>query len=152
MPGYFLDTSALAKHYHPEAGTARVDALLGEAGSHHFFSRIGAVELMSVFAGKVRAGVIAAADLLLLRRRFQTDVASGLLRPIRLLAAHFLAAERLLLRHGPTQSLRTLDALVLAVALDLKAQGLLDHFVCADRRLLAIALTEGLLVIDPENP
>jgi predicted nucleic acid-binding protein len=152
MPGYFLDTSAVAKHYHLEIGPARVDALLAEAGSRHFISRLGAVELLSVFAGKVRTGAIAAADLMLLRRRFQTDVTAGLLRPVRMLAAHFQVAERLLLRHGPTLSLRTLDALQLAVALDLRAQGHVDHFVCADRRLLAVALLEGLPVVDPENP
>jgi hypothetical protein len=27
MPGDFLDTSALAKHYHPEVGSAEIDHL-----------------------------------------------------------------------------------------------------------------------------
>jgi len=89
MPSYFLDTSALAKHYHLETGTACVDALLAEADSRHYISRLGAVELLSAFAGKVRTGAIAATDLLLLWRRFQADVAGGLLRPVRMLAAHF---------------------------------------------------------------
>jgi len=69
-----------------------------------------------------------------------------------MLAAHFQGAERLLLHYGPSQSIRTLDALQLAVASDLRGQGLIDHFVCADRRLLAVATAEGLPVIDPENP
>jgi predicted nucleic acid-binding protein len=152
MAGYFFDTSALAKHYHPETGTARVDAILSTASASHFISRLGAVELLSVFAGTVRTGAIVAADLALLRRRFQADVASGLLRPVRLQAAHFQGAERLLLHYGPAQSIRTLDALQLAVALDLRARSLIDHFVCADRRLLAVATAEGLSVIDPETP
>jgi predicted nucleic acid-binding protein len=62
MAGYFFDTSALAKHYHPETGTARVDAILSTASASHFISRLGAVELLSVFAGKVRTGAIVAAD------------------------------------------------------------------------------------------
>jgi predicted nucleic acid-binding protein len=152
MPGYFLDTSALAKHYHPETGTARVDALLAEAGSSHFISRLGAVELLSVFAGKVRTEDVATGDVLLLRKRFQADVTGGLLRPVRMRAAHFQGAERLLLSYGPAQSIRTLDALQLAVASDLRSRGFIDHFVCADRRLLAVATAEGLAVIDPEHP
>jgi predicted nucleic acid-binding protein len=152
MPSYFLDTSALAKHYHAETGTARVDALLAEAGSRRFISRLGAVELLSVFAGKVRTGAIPLADLALLRRRFKADVTGGLLRTVRMLVAHYREAERFLLRYGASQSIRTLDALQLAVALDLRARGLIDHFVCADHRLLAVAMAEGLPVIDPERP
>ncbi|MFQ5930088.1 MAG: hypothetical protein ACE5MK_10330 [Acidobacteriota bacterium] len=35
MADYFVDTSALGKHYHEEVGTARVDQLLGEPQSRH---------------------------------------------------------------------------------------------------------------------
>jgi len=45
--------------------------------------------------------------------------------------------------------LRTLDALQLAVALDLKAQGLLDFFVCADEILCQVAEKEGITVVNP---
>ena len=62
MSDYFLDTSALAKHYHPEAGTATVDRLWADAGARLFISRIGVVETVSVFAKKVRTGLISAAD------------------------------------------------------------------------------------------
>lgn len=44
MADRFFDTSA-AKHYRAEPGTARVDAFLGEAGSRHFLSELGVVEL-----------------------------------------------------------------------------------------------------------
>jgi hypothetical protein len=152
MAGYFFDTSAVAKHYHPSTGTARVDALLAEPGAVHFISRLGAVELLSVFAGKVRTGALAAADLALLGKRFQAEVAGGLLRPVRMLAAHFQGAERLLLRYGPAQHVRTLDALQVAVALDLRGRGLVDFLVCADRGMLAVAAAEGLPAIAPERP
>jgi predicted nucleic acid-binding protein len=46
--------------------------------------------------------------------------------------------------------LRTLDALQLAVALDLSEQGFLDHFVAADKALAEVAAVEGLSVRDPE--
>ncbi|MDA2923345.1 type II toxin-antitoxin system VapC family toxin [Acidobacteria bacterium AH-259-L09] len=74
MADYFVDTSALGKHYHEEVGTARVDQLLGEPQSRHFVSRLSVIEVGSVFAGKVRNAVISQADFDLLRRRFLTDV------------------------------------------------------------------------------
>lgn len=43
-----------------------------------------------------------------------------------------------------------LDALQLAVALDLSRQNLLDHFVVADHALAEIASLDGLPVINPE--
>jgi hypothetical protein len=46
--------------------------------------------------------------------------------------------------------LRTLDALQLAVALDLSRQNSLNHFVVADHTLAEIADLEGLKVINPE--
>ena len=55
-------------------------------------------------------------------------------------------------QHGLTHGLHTLDALQLAVALDLRARGMLDQFVTADRVLLVVAALEGLAVFDPEHP
>jgi hypothetical protein len=40
MPQYFFDSSALAKAYHVETGTARVTALLAETGSEFFISSL----------------------------------------------------------------------------------------------------------------
>ena len=48
--------------------------------------------------------------------------------------------------------LRTLDALQLAVAIDLQRKGAIDRVVSADKDLLAVAVAEGLGVLDPENP
>ena len=70
MAGSYFDTSALAKHYHAELGSAEVDGLWGDVGTPLFISRIGAVEVISVFAGKVRKAEISPADFQVLRRRF----------------------------------------------------------------------------------
>lgn len=40
----FFDTSAFAKHYRPEVGTATVDAFLAETGSRHIISELGAAD------------------------------------------------------------------------------------------------------------
>ena len=53
MVHYFLDSSALGKHYHAEIGTARVNALLQEPGTEYFLSRLTLVKVHSVL-GKVR--------------------------------------------------------------------------------------------------
>src|SRR5437899_1552615 len=56
MPADFLDTSALAKHYHAEAGSAEIDRLWNDPAHGLFVSRLSALEMVSVFAAKVRAG------------------------------------------------------------------------------------------------
>jgi predicted nucleic acid-binding protein len=152
MAGFFFDTSALGKNYHSEVGSAVVDQLLKERGARHFISRLALIEIQSVFAGKVRTGTIGTADFQLLRRRFLTDVTHRQFLVVRMTGHHYDEAERLIRKYGASQRLRTLDALQLAVALDLKERGALDVFVCADRGLLPVAEAEGFSVINPEQP
>src|SRR5262245_33585460 len=116
-----FDTSALGKHYHSEAGTTKVDQLLGVAGDVHTISRFSAIELYSVFGKKVRIGELTDPEFNKITRRFRGDVAAKRIRVIRLLVAHFRLAEQLLRRHAPSRNLRTLDALQLAVAIRFNA-------------------------------
>jgi predicted nucleic acid-binding protein len=152
MADRFFDTSAVAKHYRAEVGTARVDAFLAEAGARHFISALSVVELHSVFARLVRTARITDADFHLARGRFLADIAAGLWQVAPVSAAAFDQAQQLLVRHGLGRSLRTLDALQLAVALGLGAAGPLDAFVCADANLIHVAAAEGMSVINPEAP
>jgi predicted nucleic acid-binding protein len=153
MPADFLDTSALAKHYHPEVGSAEIDRLWSDPTHGLFVSRLSVLEIVSVFAGKVRAGAISVADFDSLRRRFSADLTkTKRLTGTRHLVAHYQEAERLLRQHGPIRRLRTLDALQLAVAIDLHRKKAISRVVSADRDLLAVAMVEGLGVFDPENP
>ncbi len=78
MADRFFDTSAIAKHYRAEVGTARVDALLAEAAARHLISALSVVELHSVFARLARTGQITAADFQLARGRFLADIGAGL--------------------------------------------------------------------------
>jgi predicted nucleic acid-binding protein len=151
MADRFFDTSAFAKHYRAELGTAKVDAFLAETGSRHFISALGIIELHSVLARLVRNGQIAAADFHLARGRFLADIASGLWHVVPVTAAHFHYAQQLLVRHGLGRSLRTLDALQLAVSL-LSSVRPLDAFVCSDSNLCLVAAAEGLAVVNPEVP
>jgi predicted nucleic acid-binding protein len=152
MASYFLDTSALVKRYHVEVGTQKIASILAERGSMHFISRLGLVEAVSAFALKVREGHIQPADFAAYRKRLMADVRTRTLSVVRVRAAHFKQADQLLQSHGTTRKLRTLDALQLATALDLRLRGVLDYFVCADANLCSIAATEQLAVINPELP
>lgn len=100
MPGYLFDTSALGKHYHNEVGTPEVEQLLKEPGARHFISRLSVIEIQSVFAGKVRAGVIGESDFHILRSRFLTDIARRRLDVVRLTVFHYQVAERLIRKHA----------------------------------------------------
>ena len=150
MPIYFFDTSALAKHYHPEKGTQEVDRILAEQGSRYFISRLSAVEIQSVFASKARNQTITVQALKNLQKRFAGDLSARRFQVMKFFPRHWREAEKLIKKHAPTKSFRTLDAIQLTFALELKRKGALDYFVCADDRFCAIAQDEGLSVINPE--
>jgi uncharacterized protein len=152
MPVYFFDSSALAKAYRHEIGTPKVMALLAEPGSQHWISSLTVVEFQSVFAQKVRAGELTMAEYQLLRRKFGGEVRAKRLIVKGLLRRHQRAAEKLIATHAPTKRLRTLDALQLAMALELKLSRTIDKFVVADEHLAQIAILEGLSILNPNSP
>ena len=115
-------------------------------------SSLGFVEIQSAFAMKVRSGALERKAAGIQRARLMLDVAAGDIEVYKVTDDHFLAAERLIGRYSFVRRLRTLDALQLAIALDLSSQGLLDRFVAADRLLVEMAELEGLKVINPEIP
>lgn len=149
MADRFFDTSAFAKHYRNERGTARIDAFLEEPGSRHFISNLGVIEMHSILARLARSSEITAGDFHLVRRRFLADIASGLWKVIPVTATHFHHAQQLLIHHGLSHSLRTLDAIQLAVSLASDFR-LIDAFVSADSNLCSVAAAERLTVINPE--
>ena len=150
MARYFFDTSAIVKYYHTEPGTAEVSRIFAEPDRKIAISSIGFAEIQSAIAIKVRSGSLDPKHAGIQRARLMLDVAAGEIEVYRLSDQHLEAAELLIGRHSFTRRLRTLDALQLAVALDLSRQNLLDHFVVADQALAEIASLEGLAVINPE--
>jgi predicted nucleic acid-binding protein len=151
LPGYFLDTSALANLYHKEAGSDYVERILIEPRS--FISRLSIVEMESVFAIKVRTGEIDGRDVELARRCLRADLSQQRLftsPPVR--ADHYHVARTLLVRYGAEEGLRTLDALQLAFALDLHRLGLVAVVVAADQTLCRVASLAGCVSLNPERP
>jgi predicted nucleic acid-binding protein len=148
---YFFDTSAFAKYYHTEPGSPRAAEVFAGPGRIIRVSSLGILETQSVFAMKVRMGQLERKAAGVQRAMMMLDIAAGTIEVYRLRAEHFVTAELLIGRHSYTRPRRTLDALQLAVALDLSENGLLDTFVVADKRLAEIAAIEGLTVMNPEN-
>jgi len=153
LPHYFLDNSALAKCYHNEIGSEYMDRILEQSGSRSLISHLSIVKLESVLAIKTRTGEIDEQALQIARRRFRADIARQ-----RLLVAppvherHFHSARRLLIQYGVSQGLRTLDALQLAIVLDLRQIGQADVLVAADQRLCRVASMAGCSAVNPEKP
>ena len=99
---------------------------------------------------KVRSSQVSRDVAGLLRARLMLDIAAGSIEIYTLTEFHFAEAKRLIGRFAFSHRLRTLDALQLAVALDLYQQNLLDYFVVADRALAEIGALVNLKVINPE--
>jgi len=126
---YFFDSSALAKRYHPEEGSAKVAAIFGEQGRRIIISHLTVIEIRSMIAGKFRSGVLSGAEANDLTGRFKADIASGALDIFAIAVFDYRRAEDLIAKHGFQHRLRSLDALQLGVALDLRDQGLGETIV-----------------------
>lgn len=150
MVGHFFDSSALVKLYHPEGGTPTVDQIVSTADNLVRISRLTVAELTSAFAIKVRTQSINREDADLFLRQFRGDVATGKLEIFSVAESEFAMAELLVERYAFDLRLRALDALQLAVAMELRNQELVDHFVAADTVLCEVARLEGFSVINPE--
>ena len=151
MAGYFFDSSALVKLYHREVGTPIVDQIVGATGNFLRVSRLTVAELTSAFAIKVRTQAISREDANVFLHQFRADVASGRVEVFAIGESAFAMAELLVERYAFDSRLRALDALQLAVALELRKQELVDHFVAADAILCEVAKMEAFSVINPEH-
>ena len=61
------------------------------------------------------------------------------------------SARQLVLKHGFAEALRTLDALQLAVALNLRRSGFEMVLVAAGQKLCRVAALAGFRVVNPEE-
>ena len=147
---YFFDTSAITKFYHHEAGSPRVAHIILNLASEVRISSLAILELQSAFAMKVRTGALDEIGADEAMGKVFQDVSSSRIVPSRMTQSHLDLAQLLVAKHGYKKRLRSLDAIQLAVALDLRALGKLDVFVAADKALVEVADLEGLTVENPE--
>ena len=95
MANYFIDTSALAKLYHQEAGSDFLAALIAQPSARRLISRLSLVEMESVFAIKVRTGELDATGREYARRRLRADVSQNrILVGPRIEDRHYQTARR----------------------------------------------------------
>ena len=166
--GIYLDTSALAKLYRPEIGTSIVERMINDSSGECFISRLGVlVPFITCFPGKMLSREVSSSenspqrtpraarararpDSALVLKRFRKDIRERRFYVLSLRVRHYETAQELVNAYGPSHGLRTLDSLHLAAAIALKAEGLIDAIVVADKILARVAVLEGLRAIDPE--
>lgn len=110
----YIDTSALAKWYFEEAGSqVFTDFLLGL--DQAFISSLTITELRSLLARRQRMGELDSQDEMVVFSAFADDVTLGHVSMIPIQHEHFTESANLISQY-PECSLKTLDALHLAVA------------------------------------
>jgi uncharacterized protein len=137
----FLDTSALVKLYIAEAGSERVREAAIE-GEDVAVSVLAFAEINATFSRRRREGLLAAVEYQDLRICFSDDWRGLTQVPV---GPEVLALVPGLCENHP---LRGADAVHLASALLLRAEGLEILFACSDGRLVQAASSEGLAVLD----
>ncbi len=136
--GLYVDTSALAKWYVNEAGSAEFEAFIGRE-EHAAISRLTVVELRCLLARKRRAKEIDGRAENRALQAFEADIRAGYLTVYPLEDEHALAAADLIARLK-SHPLRTLDALHLVIARGLGV----DKVATADRIMAAAAAVLGI--------
>jgi predicted nucleic acid-binding protein len=147
-PTYFLDTSALAKLYHHEAGSELVETWAADDTVLLWISDLAHAELHSALIRKVREGELREEVLHGLLECFRVDLLHRF-HLVHLTARIVVGAIDLLIEHGKRHPLRTLDALQLASAQAIERGEL--TFVTADRKLIAAASVIFSQVLNPEE-
>jgi len=144
---YFLDTSALVKHYHQEEGTDVVEGLF-KGSERLIISDLSIIEFYSAIGLKVRTKELTAKAFADLRKLFANDLDQGIYEVATFGEREKNMATRLLIQYAPQYVLRSLDAIQLAV---IKSKGIkaISAVVCADERFCRIIETEGFKVINP---
>lgn len=145
---YFLDTSALVKLYHEERGSKEVERLAADLTVPLVVSEIARVEFHSAFARKVREGHLTDAAFQEVLACFREDL-DHRYQVVPVGAATFETAIGLLIEHGTTAPLRTLDALQIASAKAVETSEL--TFVTADTKVVTVASQVFGRVLNPEQ-
>jgi hypothetical protein len=148
LSNYYVDTSALAKRYLAERGSAWVLSWVEPpAGNIIIISELTAVELFSVLARRYREGALSSTNVAALQADFlfhlQNEYLTVPLDQVVLIRARQLVGQ---------YPLRSLDAIQLACALH--ALTILQDtiiFVSGDNNLLSAAAYEGFTTDNPYN-
>lgn len=140
--GIYVDSSALAKLYLPEAESERLDAFMrGRRGL--MISELAITEVLSAVGRRKREKELRADLANEIRAALLADADSGSFNRLDLSPAVHREAERLLLSVDSIP-LRTLDALHIALALS----GAATHLLTFDHRMRDAAVLAGLTAVE----
>jgi len=145
---YYVDTSALAKIYHPEDGFEFVRKLY-RGNDVIRISELTRVEFASVMRRKYLAGELSSGAQRVSWGRFWGDTKSRY-EVLSLTSGVLEEAARLLRSDGLAAPFRSLDAIQFATLTLLCPVDAV--FVCSDKRLAAVAERHGRAVLDPAFP
>jgi|SRR5215469_16683174 len=152
MGSYFLDTSAIVKHYVPEQGHAWIVTLCDSAPNHELYiSQAALVEVVAAMCRRTREQSMTTIDRDRLISTFRQDCHNFFnIWPVTT-AVYTIAGDLCC-----SYSLRAYDALQLACVLTLRSKALAAQasapiFVCADIDLINIALSVKLSIENPNN-
>jgi predicted nucleic acid-binding protein len=146
---HFFDSSALAKRYVSETGSAWVLSLVGPSGGHqNYVARVTGAEVVAAIARRGRTGSLSTEDVTAMLTAFSHDFQNEY-RIVEITPALVQAAMALAEAHA----IRGYDAVQLAAALELSAAslaiGTTVMMISADTALNTAAAAEGLAVEDP---
>lgn len=151
MADYYLDSSALVKHYISETGSAWVSGLFDPALNNEIFiATITPVEMIAAITRRARGGTIAVADAAAACSLFRSDLLTSY-QIVEFTDALIARAMTI----AEIYALPGYDAVQLAAALEVNTlcvgSGLPPIiFVSADDDLNTVAASEGLVVENPD--
>ena len=152
MKRYFLDTSALVKHYHQEVGTDTVDEIFNSKERLLLISDISIIEFHSALGLKVRTAEITKDTFKHAIGLFAQDITNTKYQIETFGNTQKKEAADLLIRYAPEHHIRTLDSMQLSVMKSASIVDQIESVLCADKRFCEIIHLEGFKVINPEEP
>lgn len=138
----FCDTSALIKKYILEAGSDKLDAVMGEADAV-YISAITGIEAVSTFKRLLLERAIDKNDYRLLIDEFEFDCRYYSIIPFDDLAV------RNAIKSIEAYQLKILDSIQLGTAMAVNDE--IDYFVACDEKLVKAAIKEKIEVINPNK-
>ena len=152
MAVYFVETSALAKRYIAETGSAWLRTLLDPStGCSIYIVRVTAVEIIAALTRRKRGRTLAPTDATAARQAFRHDLTTT----YQIIEVTPALANRAMLL-AEQYGLRGYDAIQLAAGLEVHVRYLAAGlpavtFISADTELNAAAMAEGLIIEDPNT-
>lgn len=146
----FLDTNALIKLYHNEAGTDNLIKFIEKKANHLILiiSDLSKIEFHSTFLRRARTSEIKHMILTKIFEAFENDCSQFHVVEIEKNIKNF--AITLLDNIGRQKGLRTLDAIQLSAAMITNQIIPIDYFVCSDKKLVNIA-RDFFTIFNPQD-